>query len=269
MTENERHGNDGPEEGLNRKLVADIMLSAAFLTRLPVSVPPSTPCQALASAMRVFPVVGAGIGLAGGVVFALAASLGMSWWLSATFALAAMVLITGALHEDALADVADGFGGGRDRDAKLHIMRDSRVGTYGVLALVVAVVARIAALAALEQTGLVIALLIAAGAASRCVMPAVMHFLEPARADGLGADAGKPDRITVYWAAALAFGIAVAALGVTSAVACLAAAAAAAWGMARLAKAQVGGYTGDVLGACGLLAEIAFMAAGSVVLQTV
>jgi len=266
VTESERRGNDGPDEGLNRNLLADIRLSAAFLTRLPISLPPGTPSHALASAMRVFPVVGAGVGLAGGVVFALTVSLGLPWWLAATAALAATILITGALHEDALADVADGLGGGRDRDTKLHIMRDSRVGTYGVLALVIAVLARVAVLAALENTGLVMALLIAAGAASRSVMPAVMHFLEPARTDGLAAGAGRPDRHTVLWAAALAAAAAIVLLGFAPAIACLAAAAAAAWGMARLAKAQVGGYTGDIVGACGLLAEIAFMAAGSALL---
>ncbi len=267
MTENERDGNDGSGERLNGNLVADIKQSAAFLTRLPVTVPPGTPSHALATAMRVFPVVGAGIGLAGGLVFAFAAWLGMSGWLCATFALAALILITGALHEDALADVADGFGGGRNRDAKLEIMRDSRVGTYGVLALVIAVLARVAALAALENPGQVIALLVAAGAASRGVMPIVMHVLEPARTDGLGAGAGRPDRSTVYWAAAIVLGIAVVTLGIAAAVVCLAAAAAVAWGMARLAQTQVGGYTGDVVGACGMLAEIGFLAAATVVLQ--
>ena len=266
MTENEQNGNAGPDGGQNRSLASDLALSAAFLTRLPLSVAPGAPSHALASAMRVFPVVGAGVGLAGGIVFALAVSLGMPWWLAATAALATTILITGALHEDALADVADGFGGGRERNTKLEIMRDSRVGTYGVLALVVAVLARVAVIAALEDTGLVMALLIAAGAASRSVMPAVMHFLEPARNDGLGAGAGRPDRNTVIWAAAVAAAAALALLGFAPAIACLAAAAAAAWGMARLARAQVGGYTGDVVGACGLLAEIAFMAAASAVL---
>ena len=82
------------------------------------------------------PVAGAAVGLAGALVLALAAKLGLPALMSAGFATAALVLATGGLHEDGIADVADGFGGGATRADKLEIMRDSRIGAYGALALI-------------------------------------------------------------------------------------------------------------------------------------
>ena len=257
-------GREGPLDGPLSGIVADLRLAAAFLTRLPVpqtETLPDSPASSLAGAMRVFPVIGACIGLFSGLIYVAGDLLALGPWLSATLAVAAGVLMTGALHEDALADVADGFGGGADIEAKLRIMRDSQIGTYGTLALVLSSVARIAAIATLSDPDLVLPVLVVAGAVSRAVMPAVMYMLEPARTDGVGAGAGKPDRDVVIVAAGITVIVAFTLAEPLEAAITLAFSAAAALGMIKLATRQIGGFTGDVVGATGQISEIVFLIA--------
>jgi adenosylcobinamide-GDP ribazoletransferase len=163
---------------------------------------------------------------------------------------------TGALHEDALADTADGFGGGQTREQKLDIMRDSRTGTYGVCALALSILLRVSALASLADPALVVPALIAAHAAARAVMPAFMLFVPPARRDGLSFAAGRPPG----WSAAAA-----AVVGILVTAICLGPARAAVAAilllivlalMARLSLRQIGGQTGDTLGALEQAGEI-------------
>lgn len=235
--------------------VGDLAAAVGFLTRLPVAGRQRD--GSLADAAWAFPPVGAAIGMTGGAAFAVAAFLGLPPWPAAVAVLAATVLLTGALHEDGLADTADGLGGGTDRRTKLAIMRDSRIGTFGVIALVLALLARAAAIAALAAPGAVFAGLIAAGALSRGAIVALMHFGTPARPDGLGASAGQPAQGVMLAALGLAALIAGLALGVAPAAVALAASLAAALGLQAIAARQIGGYTGDVLGAAQQLAEIA------------
>jgi adenosylcobinamide-GDP ribazoletransferase len=225
---------------------ADLRIAAEFLTRLPL--PAQGYAGALAGAVRAFPLVGAAIGASAGVVYGAAVWLGLTPWLAAALAVAAALALTGALHEDGLGDLADGFGGGATREAKLAIMRDSRIGTYGVAALTLTLLVRVAAL-------------LAAGAVSRAAMAALMGKLDPARHDGLGFDAGRPDAGAVMIACGLAVVIAMAALGLSTGLAAAAAAAAGAAGIAMLARRQIGGQTGDVLGAAQQMAEITFLMA--------
>src|SRR5581483_1985388 len=116
----------------------DLVTASLFLTRLPLArllrAPPPASAEALTHALRAFPLVGAAIGLIAALVYWVAALFGLAPLPGALLAVGATVLLTGGLHEDGLADCADGFGGGRDRDSKLAIMRDSRIGSYGVLA---------------------------------------------------------------------------------------------------------------------------------------
>ena len=144
----------------------DTRLAAAFLTRLPLAPEGAGSGKALADAARAFPIVGAAVGLAAGAALSVASWLGLHPLACALVGLAVAALVTGALHEDGLADVADGFGGGRTRAAKLKIMRDSRIGAYGVLALVFSVGLRAAALAGLPGPGSAVLALMAAEAAS-------------------------------------------------------------------------------------------------------
>jgi adenosylcobinamide-GDP ribazoletransferase len=236
----------------------DLRTAVAFLTRLPVP-PPAGPIEAnFARAYRLFPLVGAAIGAAVGLVCLGLRAIGVPDLAAAALALGAGAFLTGALHEDGLADVADGFGGGRDVAAKLEIMRDSRLGTYGALILLVSFVTKLSALAAIPDA-LVVQSLIAAHALARGVLPAMSRNLPYARQDGLAANAGRPDPATAAIAGALAVVIAWLVLPGFDALCAALAAGASAIGMAWLARRQIGGQTGDVLGGTEQVAETAIL----------
>ena len=148
----------------------DLRTAAAFLTRLPMPHPQGPMPQNFVRAHRMFPLVGAMIGAAVGLLCLGLRQAGVPDLAAAALALGGGALLTGALHEDGLADVADGFGGGRDAAAKLEIMRDSRLGTYGAVILLVSFAAKISALAAIPDSA-VVQSLAAAHALSRGVLP--------------------------------------------------------------------------------------------------
>ncbi|AWJ84383.1 adenosylcobinamide-GDP ribazoletransferase [Azospirillum sp. TSH58] len=253
---------DSPAPPVSRwiapRWIADLALAVVFLTRLPLRLSGPLAEDAHARAMGWFPLVGAGVGLVGGAVHGLAALAHLPPLPAALLALGAMVWLTGALHEDGAADVADGFGGGRDKARKLEIMRDSRVGSYGVLAIVFSVAVRGSALAALAEPRLVIPALLASGALSRGGMAAVARFMDPARADGLAARQGRPSPGTVALSLVLALAVAVAALKGLAPAAILAAILAVV-AVAWQARRQIGGHTGDVFGAAQQVAEAAVL----------
>ena len=130
-------------------------------------------------------------------------NLGLPAGLAAILALVAGVMMTGGLHEDGLADCADGFGGGQDRGQKLAIMKDSRVGSYGVLALIFVIAARIMALAALPATAQSLILLISLAMVSRLTMVVYLSWLPSARTEGLGHQAGKDGGLSIVVATSL------------------------------------------------------------------
>ncbi|HYM02405.1 MAG TPA: adenosylcobinamide-GDP ribazoletransferase [Stellaceae bacterium] len=226
----------------------DLLIAAAFLTRMPIPTPAVLPGR-LAQASWAFPLVGVGVGLLGGLAYAFAAWLGLPTLAAALIAVAGTAALTGALHEDGLADTADGFGGGATPEAKLSIMRDSRSGAYGVLALIFSVALRAAAIAAVGDGARVTGALVAAHAVGRGGLPLVLRALNAARADGLGADCGRPEAVIAWTAAAIAGIVALLALGFAPGVGALICAAAVMALLAVLAHRQIGGYTGDVLGA--------------------
>jgi adenosylcobinamide-GDP ribazoletransferase len=151
--------------------------------------------------------------------------------------------------------MADGFGGGPTRERKLEIMRDSRIGSYGAAALALSLLIRIGALAALAQPHRVLVALIVAAMAGRGAMIVPLLILRPARADGMAADMGDIPR----WGVALGLGLAGLAflflLPIGGALIVAVAAGAAALTVAQLARAQIGGHTGDVLGATEVIVE--------------
>ncbi len=250
-----------PELSPLRQGLRDLHLAAAFLTRVPLPDLGVLPAGALAAAMRAFPLVGGMVGLAAGLVF-LAAHGSLPPLVAAIVAVAAGTVLTGGLHEDGLADAADGLGARGGRERRLEVMRDSRSGAYGVLALVVAVGLKAAALAA-APTGLAgLGALVAAGALSRAVIPAAMQVMPPARSDGLGAGAGVPDASMAALAAVLGLMLCAAGLAWAAPAAIVAAAAAAAL-MVVAARRAFGGYTGDVLGAVQQAAETAILVAAA------
>ena len=235
----------------------DLLVAVMFLTRLPLR--SSSPWQDgdLASSVIMFPIVGGLLGLLGGGVYLTSSAIGLPPFLSASITLAVLIAVTGALHEDGLGDVADGFGGGRTKDDKLRIMRDSRLGSYGVLALGLSLIFRITALAALTHPSTVAAALIATGALSRAAMPIAMTVMSQARQDGLAAKTGRPHPGRAVAAAIIAVLIAGVCLPWPEAFIVIAISSLGACLCLLLARQQIGGITGDVLGALQQTSEIA------------
>lgn len=248
--------------------LSDLACCTRFYSRLPVpalaweSDPHGRPD--FAAMARMLPLTGAILGSAGAAVLAAALLFGLGPWLSATLAIAALTLITGAFHEDGLADTADAFGGA-SRERRLEIMRDSRIGSFGAAALILAFALRIAALATLAERLDILSLaaaVIVAAAVSRIAALVVFAALPPARLDGTAYALGQPSAATLAIAAALtaalAFGLALAtALPFAAAAAALLLPAAVAAIMTGVSGKLVGGHTGDLGGATQQLAEIA------------
>jgi adenosylcobinamide-GDP ribazoletransferase len=231
-----------------------------FFTRIPVAAPDAGEWL-LADAAWAFPLVGAGIGAVVALVFLVSELVRLGDLPSALLAILAGVLLTGALHEDGLADTADGLFGGGDRVRRLAIMRDSRHGTFAVLALILSIGLRAAALAQLGEVVTAGLALVAAHAVSRAILPVTMWALPPARDDGLGAGAGRPRAAQVVTGLLIALAIAAAALGPWHAAIAVIVAAAVAAGVAAAAFRRIGGYTGDVLGALQQVGESAVLLA--------
>jgi adenosylcobinamide-GDP ribazoletransferase len=241
----------------------DVADALRFFTRLRVGEPgPGAPLD-LNRIAWASPVAGLAVGLIGALILALTALLGLPPLLRAGLTTAALVAATGGLHEDGLADVADGFGGGATRAAKLEIMRDSRVGAYGALAIALALILRVGALAAALDGGFsraALSLMLVA-ALSRAGALAPLALLEPARADGAGAAAGRLDSnaLAAAWGSALVIALALGLVAVGLAHALVAAlmSGAGALAMVALARRAIGGQTGDVAGAAQQFGEIA------------
>ncbi|MCB9944166.1 MAG: adenosylcobinamide-GDP ribazoletransferase [Geminicoccaceae bacterium] len=211
-----------------------------------------------AASVWAFPLVGLAVG-AIAVLCMLAAALFLPVSTALLLAMIAGLLVTGALHEDGLADLADGFGGGRDREAKLAIMRDSRIGSYGVLALVMAMALRFVLLAGLEPAMLVRGWIVAA-AVSRAAMVGLLWRMKPARADGLGRSVEAPTAGRVMAAVAIAMAAALLLMGIGGLIMGIFAVFGVSF-MRLWANRQIGGYTGDVLGATQVITELAALAA--------
>lgn len=235
---------------------ADVAEALALLTRLPV--PDHTP-RGAASAWA-WPVAGGAVALLAGSVAALLLWLGLPAGVAAGLALAAQVALTGAMHEDGLADTADGFWGGTDRARRLEIMKDSRIGSYGVIALVLGLGLRWQALSLLLAAGDVFAPLLAAAVLSRGAMAVLMAALPNARGAGLSDSVGRPTRETALLAVAVALVLAGATLGWAT-LSLMVWLSLVAIGFAALARAKVGGQTGDVLGSVQQLGEIVVLIA--------
>jgi adenosylcobinamide-GDP ribazoletransferase len=246
-------------DGWADDLVGDIKASISFCTRLPLPFAGQIESCDIARASWAVPVAGIVVGGAGGLVYAIAFGLWLPSALAAALALGATLLITGCLHEDGLADTADGLGGGRDRARKLEIMRDSRLGTYGACALAMSLLLRWAALAAMASPMAVASALIAAHVGARAALPVFMHFVPPARLDGLSAQAGQPPLGSAAVAILLGVLVLGAALGVAATMIGLILATCAGLFMAWLSLRQIGGQTGDVLGALEQITEIVIL----------
>jgi adenosylcobinamide-GDP ribazoletransferase len=251
--------------------VDELRSAAIFLTRIPPRLIGATPMAVpdFRQAARVFPVIGALVGLAGGIVLVVASILNLPGFICATLAVVATVVVTGGLHEDGLADAADSLGGATT-EKKLAIMDDSRVGTYGSLALIFAALLRVGALAAIVTAGPIRAMLVlvAAEAVSRGAMVRMWHDLPAARTGGLANDVGVPEQNAMLMAIALAAVIAVVfafpAVGLWPTILAGALAIVGTYCAIRITARTLGGRTGDTLGACQQIVVAAFLIGAAV-----
>jgi adenosylcobinamide-GDP ribazoletransferase len=250
-------------------LGAEILRCLRFYSRLPVpslAFEPNPHGAPDASAMaRILPLAGALIGLVPAAVLVLGLALGFGPWLSAALSVTALTLATGAMHDDGLADTTDGFGGGATSERRLAIMRDSRIGSFGASALILAFALRIGALAAvaarIDAFAAAVAVVLTASL-SRTAGLVLLALLPPARPDGVSHAFGRPAREDLWIAAAVAGALTVllglpSELPVLGLVLMMGLSAAVAFAVARASERLIGGQTGDVVGASQPLAEVA------------
>lgn len=235
--------------------LAELRTAMMFLTRFPVG----TGNAPLASASWAFPVAGAFVGLIAGIVYWIAGAVGLPGLPAAFLTLIASALATGAMHEDGLADAADGLFVYGTPERRLEIMRDSRTGGFGALALILMTGLKASCIAVLPMDATGLLALVSVHALARAPLSGVMTLLPPASRTGLAATAGAPNwRIAVV---ALGLGSMVAAgcigfnfgpavalvsiLGVIGITTCI----------ALYCRRAIGGHNGDTLGAMEQVAE--------------
>ncbi|MEM6305648.1 MAG: adenosylcobinamide-GDP ribazoletransferase [Pseudomonadota bacterium] len=236
----------------------DMLMALALLTRLPlphVSFTGRSP----AAAAWAYPLAGLVVGVLAAVMGALALWLGLPEPITAALVLVTGVLLTGAMHEDGLADCADGFWGGWTVERRLEIMKDSAIGTYGVIALTKSLLVRWSALTLLIEADYLAAGVIVAAVMSRATMVWVMRWLPNVRKGGLAAQTGRPSGTAVMIAVLLGIAAPLAAPGTPTLtlVACVGLAAVV---CGLIARAKIGGQTGDVLGATQQVCEVTALA---------
>ena len=241
-------------------MLSDLLHGFALLTRLPVGrFTKSAPN--LGRTVWVFPLVGLLVGAVWGLVYWGGYRVGMPPVLAALTAFAVATILTGAFHEDGFADVADGFGGGRTADRKLEIMRDSRIGSYGVMALIWSAAVRVTAVVSIGAPRTVLIVLVVVGTIARAGMIGPLLLLKPARSDGLAASM----KSLPEWSATLGMAVALVTpfllLAPVLAIVVLGLGALTALMVAGLARWQIGGYTGDVLGATEIAIECVLLIA--------
>ena len=231
----------------------DMPAALVLLTRVPL---PPLPDHAFAHGARAvwaYPIVGLVLGLILSLLAFVLDALGLPSAVIAGLLLGALLMLTGAMHEDGLADTADGLWGGHDRDRRLEIMKDSRIGAYGVLALIVVMGLRWLGLAEVEWTGLVAALML-----SRAAMPPLMLALPHARESGLSHSVGRATFESVATAVVIGVVGATMLVGAAGLVAAIIAGGVA-LAAALTARTKIGGQTGDILGATCVLSEVAVL----------
>jgi adenosylcobinamide-GDP ribazoletransferase len=248
-----------------RQLWFDLLTAVQFLTRLPV---PAGPYEqdSLARAVKFFPIVGALIGSGSVLLYRLLAPH-LPLTIVALLVVIYLVIITGCLHEDGLADSVDGLGDGWERERVLEIMRDSRIGTYGAASLALSLLARVLLIASLPRAQ-VAAYLIVAPVLSRWTTLPLSYFLSPAReqsgerVDGQGARIARLTTAgSLIVGSLFAFVIAIGLLRIRALVPVLVSI-----GVTLITalyyKRRIGGVTGDCFGATNQMTEIAVFLCG-------
>ncbi|NRB04159.1 MAG: adenosylcobinamide-GDP ribazoletransferase [Rhodobacteraceae bacterium] len=233
----------------------DITIAGILLTRLPLPHLDKEDFADQARSVWAYPLIGLGLGCGAALVFAIAAGLGLPQMAAAGLALALLTVVTGAMHEDGLADTADGLWGGFDRDRRLEIMKDSRIGAYGVLALIFVTGLRWMALAAAGPWALIVS-----ATASRSLMAPVMARVPHARGEGLSHSVGRPSDAHAWVSLGIAGIVALLTWGFGGVLA-FGVAGVCVWALTRAAIARIGGQTGDILGASQQISEMVILLA--------
>ncbi|TLX14608.1 adenosylcobinamide-GDP ribazoletransferase [Rhizobium sp. MHM7A] len=247
----------------------DTARAVAFLSRLPM--PPALfkgYDGRLGRLVRAFPVAGLVIGFIPALALLILSGIRADPLVAALIALSVQALATGALHEDGLADTADGIGGGKNREQSLLIMKDSRIGTYGAIALILSFAVRAAALAAIVRNSSPLAAALAVPAVAALSRGAIAwHWqrLPPAKVDGVAASTGQPNEAAMQFALVSAGLLAALliwpAFGLQPLVASLLASGAAGFAFTAVIRRKLAGHTGDTLGAMQQICEIATLCA--------
>lgn len=247
----------------------DVVRSVGFLSLIPV---PGRHFNGfdgrLSRAIRAFPVAGVLISLPGAAVFAIALAFGVDALFAAFIALGLQILLTGCLHEDGLSDTVDGLGGGKTRQAALDIMRDSRIGSYGAVALIVSLGIRASAMGAIgsglssTEAGLV---LLGIAALSRSLMVWHWQLLSPARAEGVAASVGEPEQsaamMALFTGGVLCAVLLLPSISLLAIIITILLAAFLTSLYTGLVQRKIGGHTGDTIGAAQQIAEMAALGA--------
>lgn len=237
-------------------------IALQFFTRLPIPRWVGFEAAWLHHASRYFPLVGLVVAGIAAAVYALAA-LVLPSPVAVLLSTTAGIYATGAFHEDGFADMCDGFGGGHTRERVLEIMKDSRIGAYGAIGILLLLLTKVATLAYLPEAG-VLAALFVAHPASRLMATALIWRMEYARAEGKAKPMAQEMRAGEFAIAALTAAVPVVVVAAggwisATALACglLGMVLAGVW-LARKCAARLGGYTGDCLGAVQQLSEAVF-----------
>lgn len=234
---------------------SDLRAALVFLTRLPVG----GPHRAIGSCAWAFPLAGLFVGGVAVAVFYTSIWLGFGPLLASVLCFIATATLTGALHEDGLADAVDGLFGGRDKARVLEIMRDSRLGAFGGLALVLITGAKVAALAQLFGYGaqdLVALGLVLSHMVARATLPCVMAVLPLADQSGVAASVGRPAPFVAALCLVIAIGAGVLIVGPISLLIITGLVSLSVIALSRLVYNRVGGYNGDTLGLIEQMAEL-------------
>jgi len=237
--------------------IASLRAALSFLTVLPVANADGGPGARLGRAY--FPAIGALVGLGAGAVLVVVTAL-TAPLLGAAAAVATLCLLTGAIHLDGLGDSADGLLGRGDVARRLEVMRDPRLGAYGITAIVAVLLLEVAALAGMSPGRALVALVVA-GAMSRYATLAVIAFVPYVRADGLGVAAWEPRRRSLDLFVGTATVVLVALLDWRHSLFAAGLVALTAWIVVSIARRRLRGATGDVCGATAELCQLAALLA--------
>jgi adenosylcobinamide-GDP ribazoletransferase len=250
------------------------LTAVQFLTRVPTSEAMGSSAESYRVALRravvYFPVVGGMVGICTGSIFVAGVSIGFTPLLSALVAVGLEAVLTGAFHEDAFADTWDALGGGWTRDQLLEIMKDSRLGTYGTISLIIGVGIRVAAIAACAELGLLwsMAVIVAAASLGRVAIVGLMACTSPIEdrhtqaKDVSGAQSVRTlvvaSLISVpLWLPILVIRPAVGLSSIIAAIVVLV------WYRRKILQ-RVGGTTGDLLGCSAFLVQLVILIGASV-----